>query len=113
MIDEVLVLNSTPTGILQNSGSGSMVIDAALDARLVKRLMQALTQSMLKVRVATADDLPVTDHQLLVVSRPVAAVLDLQASARALIYPEATGLTAAGMTQLAVQIDQRLTKISR
>ena len=48
MIDEVLVLNSTPTGILQNSVSGSMVIDAALDARLVKRLMQALTQSMLK-----------------------------------------------------------------
>ena len=90
-----------------------MVIDAALDARLVKRLMQALTQSMLKVRVAPADDLPVTDHQLLVVSRPGAVVLDLQASARVLIYPEATGLTAAGMTQLAVQIDQRLTKISR
>ena len=89
------------------------MIDAALDARLVKRLMQALTQSMLKVRVATADDLPVTDRQLLVVSRPVATVLDLQASARVLIYPEETGLTAAGMTQLAVQIDQRLTKISR
>ncbi|MEK2552591.1 hypothetical protein [Lactiplantibacillus plantarum] len=41
MIDEVLVLNSTPTGILQNSVSGSMVIDAALDARLVKRCLRS------------------------------------------------------------------------
>ena len=112
MIEEVLVLNSSPTGIWQSSPSGSMPSDAGLDARLVRWLIKVLAQATPKIKVTTANDLPVNAHQLLVVSRLVAALLDLQVSTQVLIHPEATGLTVAGMTQLAIQIDQRLTPIS-
>ncbi|WP_318765706.1 hypothetical protein [Lactiplantibacillus carotarum] len=104
MLKQILVINSTPTGLFENSFTGNMVIDAVFDERLARRLKRELADLDVPITVGEADDLDQPADRLFVVSDRVARLLDVHPSARVVIYRDMAGVMNAQISELAKRV---------
>ncbi|RRK11513.1 hypothetical protein D1831_02145 [Lactiplantibacillus garii] len=110
MLKEIIVINSTQTGLLESSFTGNMVVDAAFDARLAKHLKQRLNNSDVAVRTGDVDDLEQPQDRLFVVSNRVATVINLKANDHVILYADMDGVVNKGIDALAKRVNSYVVK---